>query len=54
VIETWRRIGWLTATLGVAGYRKMIASAEQRVRTGERAAGSVPWNQFKAELGLSG
>lgn len=52
VLETWRRIAWLTSTLGAAGYREMIASAEQRLRTGEREPGSLPWSQLKAKLGL--
>lgn len=52
VMEAWRRIAWLIAQLGATGYRQMIASAEERARTGERSPGSVPWNQLKVELGL--
>jgi hypothetical protein len=52
-LETWRRIAWLTASLGVDGYREMIASAEQRLRTGVRAAGSVPWNQVQEQLAVT-
>lgn len=54
VLESWRRIAWLIADMGIDGYRAMMASAEQRLQTGERAPGSVPWNQLKAELGLPG
>jgi Family of unknown function (DUF6247) len=53
VLEAWRRIAWLIAELGTTGYREMISSAEERVRTGERPSGSVPWNQLKVELGLA-
>jgi hypothetical protein len=52
VLEAWRRIAWLIADLGATKYRDMIASAEERARTGERPAGSVPWSQLKVELGL--
>ena len=52
VLESWRRIAWLTTELGPEGYRNMISSAEQRARTGERASGSVPWSQLKVELGI--
>jgi hypothetical protein len=30
-----------------------MASAEQRLHTGQRGAGSVPWHQLKTGLGLS-
>ncbi len=53
VLESWRRIAWLTAVRGPEGYRRTVASAEQRLRTGERGAGSVPWHQLKVELGLT-
>lgn len=42
-LNSWRR---------VACYRAVLASAEQRVRTGERHPRAVPWSQVKAELGL--
>ncbi len=53
VLESWRRIAWLTAVRGPKGYRRTLGSAEQRLRTGERGTGSVPWHQLKVELGLS-
>lgn len=53
VLEAWRRIAWLTVARGPHGYRQTMVSAEQRLRTGERGAGSVPWHQLQAELGLS-
>lgn len=53
VLESWRRIAWLTAVRGPLGYRRTMAAAEQRLHTGERGAGSLPWHQLKTELGLS-
>lgn len=53
VLESWRRIAWLTLVRGRQGYRRTMALAEQRLRTGERGVGSVPWHQLKTELGLS-
>lgn len=52
VLEAWRRIAWLTRELGPEGYRRMLADAEQRARTGERPPGSVPWSRLRTELGL--
>lgn len=52
VLEAWRRIAWLSRDLGPEGYRRMVAEAEDRARTGERSAGSVPWSQLRTELGL--
>lgn len=51
-LESWRRIAWLTSANGPASYRRMLAKAEDLQRTGELPAGSVPWRQLKAELGL--
>jgi hypothetical protein len=51
-LDSWRRVAWLTTASGPDGYRRMLAQAEQRLRTGELPAGSVPWRQLKAELGL--
>jgi len=53
VLESWRRIAWLTVVRGPQEYRRMMASAEQRLRTGERGVGSVPWHQLTTELGLA-
>lgn len=51
-LDAWRRIAWLTTANGPDDYRRMLAQAEHTLRTGERPAGSVPWRQLKAELGL--
>ena len=53
VLESWRRIAWLTAVKGPLGYQRIMAAAERRLRTGERGAGSVPWHQLTTELGLA-
>jgi uncharacterized protein DUF6247 len=53
VLAAWRRIAWLVTELGPDGYRSMITSAEERIRTGERAPGSIPWEQLKVELGIA-
>jgi hypothetical protein len=42
-----------TSEDGAEAYREMVATAERRARTGERAAGSVSWSQLKVELGLA-
>ncbi len=51
-LESWRRIAWLTTANGPDGYRRLLAKADHLLRTGERPAGSAPWRQLKAELGL--
>jgi hypothetical protein len=48
VLEAWRRTAWLTATQGPEGYRRMVADAEERLRTGELPPGSVSQDEIKA------
>lgn len=52
-LEAWRQVAWVTSAHGPAVYRQALASAETRMRTGERAPGAVPWHQLKTELGLA-
>lgn len=52
-LDTWRRVAWVTAT-GPERYRAIMASAEERLGTGERHPQAMPWSQLKAELGLPG
>jgi hypothetical protein len=52
-LDAWRRVAWVTSAHGAATYRRTLASAEERLRTGERANGAVAWPQLRAELGLS-
>jgi hypothetical protein len=51
-LESWREVAWVTSAHGVDVYRRALASAEERSRTGERAVGTVSWSQLKVELGL--
>lgn len=51
-LESWRRVAWLVSAHGHDGYRRMTATAEQTLRTGQSPPGSVPWEQVKARLGL--
>jgi len=42
----------VTSAHGADAYRRALASAQERLQSGERAAGALPWAQLKAELGL--
>jgi hypothetical protein len=42
----------LVADLGADGYRNLLADAEERLRTGKKPPGAVPWTELKAQLGL--
>ena len=52
-LEAWRRTAWLTSARGHDGYRRMLARAEETVRTRRGPEGTVSWSQLKAELGLA-
>jgi hypothetical protein len=52
MLEHWRRTAWVTQAHGPDSYRQMLATAEHRLRTGERAPDAVSWTELKAELGL--
>lgn len=52
-LESWRRVAWITTTSGPERHRRMLASVEERLRTGDRSPGAVPWEQLKVELGLA-
>jgi Family of unknown function (DUF6247) len=51
-LDNWRRVAWVTTATGPERYRAVLASAEERLRTGERHPQAMPWSQLKAELGL--
>jgi hypothetical protein len=51
-LEGWRQVAWVTAAHGPEVYGRTLASARERLRSGERAPGALPWAQLKAELGL--
>jgi hypothetical protein len=52
-LEGWRRVAWVTSAPGPGVYRRALASAQERLQSGERAPGALPWAQLKAELGLA-
>ena len=52
-LESWRTVAWITSTSGHERHRRMLASAEERLRTGDRSPGAVSWEQLKVELGLT-
>jgi hypothetical protein len=49
-LDAWRRVAWLTSERGHDGYRRLLADAERRTRTGERAPGAVSWDELRAQL----
>lgn len=51
-LDVWRQVAWVTSAHGPEVYRRTLASARERLQTGERARGAMPWAQLKAELGL--
>jgi hypothetical protein len=52
-LDAWRQVAWVTWAHGADVYRRTLASARQRLRTGERADGVVARQQLEVELGLS-
>ncbi|MDN5918121.1 MAG: DUF6247 family protein [Pseudonocardia sp.] len=52
-LEAWRQTAMVTSATGVEGYRRLVRTAEERLRTGERAPGAVPWRQVMAERGMT-
>lgn len=51
-LESWRQVAWVTSAHGPEVYRRTLASAAERLQSGDRAVGALPWAQLKAELGL--
>jgi hypothetical protein len=49
-LESWRRVAWLMHANGPDGYRRLLARAEETVRTGRMPADSVPIEQVKAMI----
>jgi len=52
-LESWRQVAWVTSAHGPAVYQRALASAQERLQTGQRTPGALPWAHLKAELGLS-
>lgn len=40
-LESWRRVAWLVSAHGPDGYRRMMAQAQETLRTGQSPPGSV-------------
>lgn len=53
-LDDWRRVAWVTTTTGPERYRTVLADAAQRLRTGARHPGTVPWTRLEAGLTNSG
>lgn len=51
-LESWRRVAWLVTAHGPEGYRRMMATAEQTLRTRQSLPGAASWEQVKARFGL--
>ncbi|GAB1508943.1 DUF6247 family protein [Actinophytocola sp. KF-1] len=47
VLDSWRRRAMITTHLGPHGYRRMLARAEDILRTGEPPADSVSLDEIK-------
>lgn len=47
-LESWRRVAWLTSAHGQDGYRRLMATAAERSRTGAPNPEGVSLEQVKA------
>jgi hypothetical protein len=51
VLEAWRPVAWLTSARGVAGYRRILARAEQTLESGgELPPGAVPLDVVRLRI----
>jgi hypothetical protein len=50
ILDSWRRVAWLTQANGAEGYRELLARAEHRLRTGEMPAGGMTIEEVKAMI----
>jgi hypothetical protein len=51
VLESWRRVAWLTSARGAEGYRRILARAEETLRTGEQPPGAVSLEEIRLRIG---
>lgn len=51
VLTTWRRVAAVTQP-DPDGYRRMLCTADETLRTGQPRPGSRPWSEIREELGL--
>ena len=47
-LESWRRVAWLVSEHGQDGYRRMMAQAQETLRTGQSPSGSVGIDEIEA------
>lgn len=47
VLDSWRRIAWLTAARGHEGYRRILARAGETLRTREEPPGAVSLEEIR-------
>ena len=47
-LESWRRVAWLVSEHGQDGYRRMMAQAQETLRTGQSPPGSVGIDEIEA------
>ena len=50
LLESWRRIAWLTSAHGVEGYRRLMTRAEETLETGKPSVTAVSAEQMKIAL----
>ena len=46
-LDSWRRVAWLTSARGHEGYRRILARAEETLRTREVPPGSVSLEEIR-------
>jgi hypothetical protein len=47
LLDSWRRVAWLTAARGPDGYRRILDRAAEAMSTGAEPAGSVPLEEVR-------
>ena len=47
-----QHVAWVISAHGPAVYQRALASAQERLQTGQRTPGALAWAHLKVELGL--
>ena len=50
LLDSWRRVAWLTTASGPEGYRRILARAEETLRTGEEPPGTVSLEEIRLRI----
>lgn len=50
LLDSWRRVAWLTAASGPDGYRRILARAEETLRTREVPPGAVSLEEIRLRI----